>query len=125
MPSQYIYELHVIAPDGTAQQLWALAYQLCNDVGENNVSTPLVPVGGADDATATHYGFSAPVKQTHIDALFGAGLGVTPGVKWARTDRDGVLQKRWDNETPTPVQYGFSELLAEAGLKLRVVMQEI
>ena len=125
MPTQYIYLLHVTAPDGTAQQLSALAYQLCSDVGPGNVSIPLVPVAGADDATPTHYGFSQCVTQAHIDALFGAGLGVTPGVKWARTDRDGVLQKRWDNETPTPVQYGFSELLAEAGLKLRVVMQEI
>ena len=120
MPTQYIYLLHVTAPDGTAQQLSALAYQLCSDVGPGNVSIPLVPVAGADDATPTHYGFSQCVTQAHIDALFGAGLGVTPGVKWARTDRDGVLQKRWDNETPTPVQYGFSELLAEAGLKLRV-----
>ncbi len=125
MPSQYIYELHVIAPDGIAQQLSALAYHLCSDVGPNNVSTPLVPVGGADDAAATHFCFSAPVKQSHVDALFGAGLGVTPGVKWARTDRDGILQKRWDNETPTPVPYSRDDLLAEAGLKLRVVNVEI
>lgn len=125
MPTQYIYLLHVVAPDGVAQQLSALAYQLCEDVGPDNVSIPLVPAAGDDDATPSHFGFSQCVKQTHIDALFGAGLGDTPGVKWARTDRDGVLQKRWDNETPTPVQYGFSELLAEAGLKLRVVMQEI
>lgn len=125
MPTQYIYLLHVTAPDRTAQQLSALAYQLCPDVGPNNVSIPLVPVGGANDAAETHYAFSQCVKQTHVDALFGAGLGVTPGVKWARTDRDGILQKRWDNETPEAVPYSFADLLAEAGLKLRVVSGEI
>lgn len=118
MPSEYIYNLHVIAPDGVAQQISALAYQLCSDVGENNVNTPLNANG--DDATPTHYSFSQCVTQQHIDALFGAGLGVTPGVKWARTDRDGMLQKRWDNETPAPVLYSFDYLLNECGLKLRV-----
>lgn len=123
MATQYIYLLHVVAPDGIAQQLSALSYQLCPDVGENNVGLPLNASG--DDAAASHFGFSAPVTQAHIDALFGAGLGVTPGVKWARTNRSGVLEKRWDNETPEAVQYSFADLLAECGLKLRVVNVEI
>ncbi|TXH18163.1 MAG: hypothetical protein E6R03_02635, partial [Hyphomicrobiaceae bacterium] len=90
MATQYIYLLHVVAPDGIAQQLSALSYQFCPDVGENNVGLPLNASG--DDAAASHFGFSAPVTQAHIDALFGAGLGVTPGVKWARTNRSGVLE---------------------------------
>lgn len=118
--------LHVTAPDGVAQQLSAMAYQLCPDVGPNNVSIPLVTIAGADDAAATQFGFSQCVTQSHVNALFGAGLGTTPGVKWARTDRDGVLQK-WSKEEPPPenLKYSFDDLLAEAGLKLRVVEQEI
>lgn len=118
MATKYIYLLHVVAPDGVAQQLSAAAFALCPDVGQNNVSIPLNVNG--DDADASHHAFSAPVTQQHIDALFGAGLGVTPGVKWARTNRDGVLEKRWDDEAPAPVQYGFNDLLNECGLKLRV-----
>lgn len=125
MPTSYIFLLHVIAPLGVAQALSDAAFALCPDVGPNNVSAPLVPSDGPDDAEATHYGFSSPVTQQHIDALFGAELGGTPGVVWARTDRSGTLQKRWDNETPEPVPYTMMDLLFEAGLKPRVIIQEI
>lgn len=121
--TKYIHLLHVVAPDGVAQQLSKLSYHLCNDVGPNNVSLPLNTSG--DDAEPTHFAFSAPVTQEHIDALFGAGLGNTPGVKWAQTDRSGLLEKRWDNETPEAMQYSFDDLLNECGLKLRVVEVEI
>lgn len=121
MPSQYIYQLHVVAPDQVAQQLSAAAYALSPDVGENNVSTELVPANGDAAAEATALCFSAPVTQQHIDVLFGAGLSSTPGVHWWRTDRDGMLQKRWDNDTPDPTQFTFANALAEEGLQLRVV----
>ena len=110
--SNYIYQLHVIAPDGVAQQLSAAAFALCPDVGENNVSQPLNANG--DDAEATHFGFSAPVTQAHIDALFGAGLGSTSGILWVRTDRKGLLQKRYDDENPLPIIYSFNDLMREA-----------
>ena len=115
MASQYVYYLHVIAPNGIAQQLSAEAYMLCPDVGENNVSDPLNKNG--DEAEPTHFGFSAPVTQTHIDALFGAGLGIIPGVLWARTDRRGLLQKRYDDENPAPIRYSFNDLMQELGVK--------
>ena len=116
MIGDYPYLLHVVAPYGVAHQLSALAYSLCPDVGENNVGTALNASG--DDATATHFSFSNPVSQEHVDALFGAGLGVIPGVKWARTDRSGLLQKRDGNESPNPAPYSFDDLLRECGLKL-------
>lgn len=119
MTSTYIYQLFVIAPDGTAQQLSSMSYALCPDAGPDNVNLALNASG--DDAPATHYAFSAPVNQSHIDALFGAGLGETPGILWARTDRSGILQKRHDNESPDPVLFTLDDLLAEAGLKLRTV----
>lgn len=118
MPTQYIHMLHVVAPNGVAQQLSALSYQLCPDVGENNVSIPLNANG--DDAEPTHYACSAPVTQRHIDALFDAGLGATAGVRWACTDRAGLLQKWYKEEPPEAVLYSFDDLLADAGLKLRV-----
>ena len=121
--SNYIYRLHVIAVDGVAQQLSVAAFALCRDVGPNNVSQPLNANG--DDAEATHFGFSAPVTQAHIDALFGAGLGETPGVLWARTDRGGLLQKRHDSEEPLPEPFTFEDLMGEAGLKRRVALTEI
>lgn len=121
--TQYIYHLYVIATTQVAAQLSAAAYALCPDVGDNNVNTELNVNG--DDAAATYLMFSAPVTQAHIDALFGAGLGNTPGVKWWRTDRDGVLQKRYDDENPSPVQFTLDDALAECGLKLRVVSLEI
>jgi len=121
MATQYVFMLHVVAPNGVAQAISDAAFALCPDVGPNNVSTPIVSSDGADDAEPTHFGFSAPVKQSHIDALFGAGLGVTPGVRWWRTDRAGVLQKQWDDETPEPVAFGAADALAAMGLKRRVV----
>lgn len=123
MATKYIHQLTVICNPTTALQLSSYAYALCPDVGENNVSTELNANG--DDAAATYMLFSAPVTQAHIDALFGAGLGVTPGVRWWRTDRSGVLEKRYDNETPTPVQFTLDDALAECGLKLRKVPVEV
>lgn len=115
--TSYIYQLFVIAPDGIAQALSTEAYSLCPDVGPNNVNLALNTLG--DSSEATHYAFSAPVKQEHIDALFDAGLGDTPEILWARTDRNGILQKRHDNESPAPISFSFEDLLDEAGLKLQ------
>ena len=124
MPTEYIHQLYVIAPPATAAQLSAAAYALCPDVGPDNVSTELVPADGPDDAEATMLCFSAPVTQQHIDALFGAGLGQTPGILWWRTTRGGVLEKRHDNENPAPVAFAFADAMSEAGVKLRVENEE-
>lgn len=120
----YIYKLFVIAPNGVSQAISEMVCSsifprtgLCVDAGPNNVNIGLVPINGEDDAEITHYGFSAPVTQAHIDVLFGAGIGSNPMIKWARTDRDGNLQKRWDNETPESIKYDMDDLLIEAGLK--------
>lgn len=117
MTSQYIYNLHVIAPNLIAQNLSDASYGLCPDIGENNVNIQLNELG--DESEPSHFGFSAPVTQNHIDALFGAGLGSIPGVRWARTDRTDGLIKRYDNENPEYVLFTFNDLLNENNLKIR------
>jgi len=125
MTIEWIYRLHVICRDASlAAQLSALTFQEFPEVGPNNVSFPLVPVGGADNATATAWEFNAPVKQEYIDwlATLIANTPLPPGVLWwVRTDREDILQKRHDDENPTPRVFTVEDGRAECGLKPRRV----
>lgn len=126
MPTSYIYRLHVIvSSQQLAAALSASVYSQFPEVGPNNVGTELVPAGGNDDATATAWEFNAPVVQEYIDYL-AAMVATLPSnqqaaITWVRTDRNDVLQKRWDDENPTPVVMTADAFRAERGVKLRRV----
>lgn len=115
--TKYIYDLHVIIPSQIAANVSNAAYLICPDIGPNNINIPLNELG--DSADANHYGFSAPVTQQHVDALVAAGLTNNPAIIWARTDRSGMLIKRYDDESPESVLFTFDDLLNENNLKLR------
>lgn len=119
----YIHHLHcLVRSQAKAVVLSAMAYSQFPEIGQNNVGTPLVPIDGPDDATATAWMFSAPVKQEYIDWLaaigYSAGDAVDPDVTWCRTDRDGTVRKRSGNEDPEPITLDFDGFLAEGGLKV-------
>lgn len=125
-----IHVLHVVVrSQAKAAALSEMAYAEFSEIGPNNVGTELVPVGGADDADATAWLFSAPVKQSYIDWLAGIGYSasntVDPDVAWARTDRDGTVRKRSGDENPEPITLDCEGFLAENGFKVRRPKVEI
>lgn len=125
-----IHVLHVVVrSQAKATALSEMAYQQFPEIGPNNVGTELVPVGGADDATATAWLFSAPVKQAYIDWLaaigYSASDAVDPDVTWCRTDREGTVTKRSGDESPEPIKLDCAGFLAENGFKVRRELVEI
>lgn len=138
MATEFIYRLIVIAnannggyEGSNAQMLSNVAEQLFagtpDDIGPDNVSIPLVAANGPDDGTIAAYMFDQYVKPIHSDTLANNGLNAPlPGLYWARVGREsGLLERRNGNDAPTPVPFTAADLLAEAGLKLRVVPVEI
>lgn len=127
MTTEYIYRLHVICRDAAvAAQLSSLVYQQFPEVGPNNVGTPLVPVGGVDNATATAWEFNAPVRQEYIDwlATLIANTQLPSGVLWwVRSDRSDNLQKRHDDENPTPRVFTVDDGRAECEVKQRIAVR--
>ena len=131
MATQFIHHLHVVVRSHQkAVALSAAAHARFEEIGPNNVSQELVPVGGADDADATAWLFSAPVKQEYVDWLandmhYSASDAVDPDVTWARTDRDGTVRKRSGDENPEPIVLNCAGFLAENGYKVRRPAVEI
>jgi hypothetical protein len=121
--SRFPHKLMVVSPVPLASALSAAAHQLCPDIGPNNLSLELVPIDGPDDAEPTHKAFHQRVTPIHVERL--AGIGSTPGVKWARTNGAGRLEKRHDDEAPDPVVLSFADFLAENGLKQRQVLPQV
>lgn len=125
MATQYIHRLHVIVRiQQVAQQLSALVYAQFPEVGPDNVSTQLVNVADADNASAVAWEFNQVVRQEYIDwlATLVSGLQLPPGTLWwVRTDRQDNLQERHDNENPTPRVFTVEDGRAECGLKVRVI----
>lgn len=116
---KYPFMLFIIAPIEMAQAISDQVQSLIPDIGPNNVDTPLIPLNGLDDAEPTHACFLKPVRQSDIDTLFNQGLGTTPGLIWARTDRAGNLQKTNESEEPTPRKLTASTFLEENGLRIK------
>jgi hypothetical protein len=138
MATQFIHRLIVLAnannggyEGSNAQMLSNVAEQLFvgtpDDIGPDNVSIPLVAANGPDDGTIVAYMFDQYVKPIHSDTLANNGLNAPlPGLYWARIGREsGLLERRNGNDAPEAVPFTAADLLAEAGLKLRVVTQEI
>lgn len=125
MATEFIHHLHVVVrSQAKAVALSAAAYAEFPEVGPNNVGTEVVPVGGADDATATAWLGSFPAKQKYIDWLandmhYSASDTVDPDVTWCRTDRDGTVRKRSGDEHPEPIILDCKGFLAENGFKVR------
>lgn len=120
--TKYTYTLYVIALAEEAQAISANVQALIPDVGPDNVSIPLIPADGEDDAEPTHFAFCNHVRQTDIDTLFGHGFGSLPNLIWARVERfTKILQKRNGNETPDPVVMTFSDFLQESNLKIKQI----
>jgi len=138
MATEFIHRLLVIAnannggyAGSNAQMLSQVAEQLFagtpDDIGPDNVNIPLVDANGTDDGPIVAYMFDQYVKPIHSDTLANNGLNAPlPGLHWARVGREsGFLERRDGNDAPEAVPFTAADLLAEAGLKLRVVTQEI
>ena len=126
----YTHQLHVVVySKALADQLSAEVFAAFPEVGPNNVACELVAANADEKSTVTAWEFSAPVKPQYIEWLDNRIKQLPPKakslIKWWRKDRSGMLQKRWDNETPEAVAYSFADLLAECGLKLRTPPVEI
>lgn len=138
MPTEFIHRLIVIASskDGgyegsDAQMLSNVAQSLFagtpDDIGPNNVNAPLCAANGPADGPIVAYMFNQVVKPVHSDTLANNGLNAPlPGLLWAHVGAEsGLLERRNGNDSPEAVPFTADDLLAEAGLKLRVVTQEI
>ena len=106
-----------------------MAFDEFPEIGSGNVSTPLVPASGPEDASPVAWLFSAPVKQAYIDWLasigYSASDAVDPDVTWCRTGRDGTVRKRSGDENPQPITLDVYGFLAECGVKLRRESMEL
>lgn len=130
MATKYIHHLHIIAPsnkgeyEGSVAQFISQEFEkACPDVGPRNVSVPVNADG--DDAPPTHFMFSSPIEQKHLDAIEALGLHKLDGVKYWLSDRAGDLKEKFDAANPAKATISDASVMVEAGLKLRVVSQEI
>lgn len=124
MASKFTHQLQVIVfSKALADQLSAEVEAAFPEVGPNNVSTPLVPSGGADDATATAWQFTAPVKPEYI-AWLDNRIKQLPAqakglVKWWRKDRGDNIERRHDSDKPVRAKFTDDDARSEAGVKVR------